>query len=219
MPEDQGKTTGQPAPAAGQASAASLAGASGQTLAGAASAPTAPPVDLTAERKAAAALTAKFSFLADKVRVQRPRRLWADVPAEHFTAVFEYATKEAGFVVLCTITGLDLGTSFGAIYHVAREDGMVLNLCTSVPKDTPVLATVTGQFPAAEMYEREMMDLLGMRIEGLPEGARYPLPDTWPAGQYPLRKDWTVDMLPGGAGLNPATPAGAAVPPMEAKNE
>jgi Ni,Fe-hydrogenase III component G len=27
-------------------------------------------------------------------------------------------------------------------------------------------------------------------VTGLPEGSRYPLPDNWPEGQYPLRKDW-----------------------------
>ena len=59
-----------------------------------------------------------------------------------------------------------------------------------VPKDEPVLQTVTGYFPAAELYEREMVDLLGMQVQGLPPGTRYPLPDGWPAGQYPLRKDW-----------------------------
>ena len=46
------------------------------------------------------------------------------------------------------------------------------------------------RFPAAEIYERELIDLLGAKVAGLPEGKRYPLPDDWPAGEYPLRKDW-----------------------------
>jgi membrane-bound hydrogenase subunit beta len=29
----------------------------------------------------------------------------------------------------------------------------------------------------------------------LPEGFRYPLPDDWPANQYPLRKDWSPEDL------------------------
>jgi len=37
--------------------------------------------------------------------------------------------------------------------------------------------------------------MLGVQIEGLPPGKRYPLPDNWPAGQYPLRKDWKTEML------------------------
>jgi Ni,Fe-hydrogenase III component G len=34
------------------------------------------------------------------------------------------------------------------------------------------------------------MDLLGVRIEGLPAGKRYPLTDDWPANEFPLRKNW-----------------------------
>jgi Ni,Fe-hydrogenase III component G len=37
--------------------------------------------------------------------------------------------------------------------------------------------------------------MLGVNVEGLPEGKRYPLPDDWPDGQYPLRKDWNKKML------------------------
>jgi membrane-bound hydrogenase subunit beta len=34
------------------------------------------------------------------------------------------------------------------------------------------------------------MDLLGIQVEGIPPGRHYPLPEGWPEGQYPLRKDW-----------------------------
>jgi len=37
------------------------------------------------------------------------------------------------------------------------------------------------------------MDLFGAKVEGLPEGPRYPLPDDWPKNQFPLRKDWKPD--------------------------
>jgi Ni,Fe-hydrogenase III component G len=34
------------------------------------------------------------------------------------------------------------------------------------------------------------VDLLGIKVNGLASGHRYPLPDNWPKGEYPLRKDW-----------------------------
>ena len=49
---------------------------------------------------------------------------------------------------------------------------------------------MSDRFPAAHIYERELVDLLGAKVEGLPPGNRYPLPDDWPEVQYPLRKDW-----------------------------
>jgi len=135
-------------------------------------------------------LTAKFPLLKDKVRVQRVRRLFAQVPSDDVREVFGYLVREMNFPILCTITGLDEGATLGVIYHLARESGIVLNLATSVPKERPALGTVTDYFPAADAYERELVDLLGFQVQGLPAGPRYPLPDDWPAGECPLRKDW-----------------------------
>ncbi len=136
-------------------------------------------------------LVERFGLPTEKVTVQRDRRIWADVSANEFQEIFDYAVDKLGFIVLATITGLDEGANLGAIYHIARESGIILNLHVSVPKDNPVIKTISTRFPAADAYEREMVDLLGMQVEGLPPGNRYPLPDNWPAGQYPLRKDWS----------------------------
>lgn len=140
-------------------------------------------------------LTGQFSFSIDKVRIQRVRRIFAVIPSEKFAEVFDYAVKKLKFVILAAITGLDEGPTLGFIYHIARENGIVLNLHVSVPKENPVLKTITPYFPAADAYERELVDLLGARVEGLDAGFRYPLPDDWPANQFPLRKDWKIEML------------------------
>ena len=55
------------------------------------------------------------------------------------------------------------------------------------------LPTVLAAFPGAMSYERELEDVLGIKIQGLPPGRRYPLAEDFPVGQYPLRKDWKVD--------------------------
>jgi Ni,Fe-hydrogenase III component G len=66
----------------------------------------------------------------------------------------------------------------------------MLNLKTWVLKENAAIKTVTDTFSAADIYEREISDLLGIKMEGLAPGRRYPLPDDWPDGEYPLRKDW-----------------------------
>ena len=141
------------------------------------------------------ALTGKFGYLQDKVLVKRARRIFLDVDIEKFPEVFDHAVKSLGFSMLTAITGLDDGDRFGLIYHLASDMGVMLNIKTSIPKEGRALQTVTEYFPSAEMYEREMADLLGINVKGLPEGNRYPLPDNWPAGQYPLRKGWKSDVL------------------------
>ena len=132
----------------------------------------------------------RFPYLSDKVRVQRDRRILAEVDYGNFKEVFEYAIRDLNFIYLCTITGLDEAEKIALIYHITRQDGIILNIKTGVPKDKPVLKTIIEYFPSAQIYERELKDLLGVQVEGLPEGKRYPLPDDWPPDQYPLRKDW-----------------------------
>ncbi|MDP2929719.1 MAG: NADH-quinone oxidoreductase subunit C [Candidatus Omnitrophota bacterium] len=137
-------------------------------------------------------LLSRFPNLNDKIRVQRDRRIYAEIDYANFVEVFEYAMQKLNFTFLCAITGLDEGERISFIYHITTQSGIILNLKTSVPKEKPVLKTIIGYFPGAEIYERELEDLLGVKVEGLPEGKRYPLPDDWPKDQYPLRKDWKV---------------------------
>ena len=135
-------------------------------------------------------LIKKFPFLENNIRIQRQRRIFAGAPWEKFEEVFKYAVNELKFSVLCAITGLDEGQTLGIIYHIACKGEIMLNLKINIPKDKPVLKTITSYFPGAEVYERELVDLLGADVRGLGPGKRYPLPDDWPAGEYPLRKDW-----------------------------
>ena len=158
------------------------------------SGPDAAPV-LASEESVQQHLVAAFPELAEKVSIQRARRVWAEVSMERLHDVLTHAKERLGFAMLCTITGTDEGTHLGLMYHLASDAGLVLTLTTTAPKDGPGPLTVTPYFPHAELYEREVIDLLGVRIQDLPEGSRYPLPDGWPDGQYPLRKDWTRDML------------------------
>jgi membrane-bound hydrogenase subunit beta len=148
-------------------------------------------------------LVEKFGIPGDKIVVQRARRILADIPLANFAEVFDYSIKTLKFSILVTITGLDEGASLGFIYHLARENNdIMLNLHTSAPKDKPVIKTVVPYFPAADAYERELVDLLGAQVAGLSEGNRYPLPDDWPAGEYPLRKDWKGNPAGKGAAEN-----------------
>jgi len=136
------------------------------------------------------ALISGFPGLAGKMRIQRSRRMWAEVAPADFTGVLEFLKAKQGFGILCTMTGLDKGETLAVIYHLARNDGIVLNVEVNVPKINPVVQSVTGSFPSADLYERELVDLLGFKVEGLAEGFRYPLTDDWPKDAHPLRKDW-----------------------------
>jgi membrane-bound hydrogenase subunit beta len=158
-------------------------------------APSSATQELVAEQNIQQELEKAFPDLTGKFTLQRARRIWVEIPMDTLLSVVAYAKDELGFGMLCTITGTDEGEHLGLMYHLASDEGVVLTLVVAAPKDGPGPQTVTPHFPHADLYEREVVDLLGARIQGLPEGNRYPLPDGWPEGQFPLRKDWTREML------------------------
>lgn len=113
-----------------------------------------------------------------------------DVALEKSEQVFDYLVKQGGFSALSAITGLDEGAAIAVIYHLCKEGSIILNLKVRLSRENPAINTVTPYFPSAEVYERELMDLLGIKVSGLAAGHRYPLPDTFPQNEFPLRKDW-----------------------------
>ena len=172
---------------------------------------------MSAEENIKQALEDKFDYLKGAVTVKRERRIAADVPAEHFQEVLKFAAGELNFSFLSAITGLDNGDGFEVIYHLNKDGGIVLNLKIRIPRAAARVETVTPLFATADAYERELMDLLGIEVKGLAAGRRYPLPDEWPQGQYPLRKDWKGDVpaakeTPGHSGLAGVPFLGKEVP-------
>lgn len=140
-------------------------------------------------------LIKKFGFLEGKIDVRRERRIFVEVPREEFFKVIMFISYDLKFDQCCMITGLDLGEELQLIYHLANDQGIVLNLRQNAPKEDPVIRSVGSIYENVDLYERELEDMLGTKVEGLPPGDHYPLPENWPQGQYPLRKDWKPDQL------------------------
>jgi len=140
-------------------------------------------------------LTKKFVFLEGKCIITRERRISVEAPKKAFLDIIGYAASKLKFEQLCAITGLDAGENLEFIYHLANREGIMLNLKLTVSKANPEINTVTAVYNGAIFYERELEDLLGAKVAGLPREKHYPLPENWPEGQYPLRKDWKPDAV------------------------
>jgi Ni,Fe-hydrogenase III component G len=145
---------------------------------------------MTQEEKIKNEVSEKFSFLQDSIIIKRERRIFLDVAIEQWSEVFDYLVRHMQFNILSAITGLDEGNRIAVIYHLSKEGGLMLNLRTRISKEFPSINSVTSYFACADIYERELMDLLGIKVVGLAEGQRYPLADDWPKDEFPLRKDW-----------------------------
>jgi len=133
------------------------------------------------------------------VSIQRPRRIWLTWPREGFIELLTYLKDELGFVSLCTVSGVDAGEKFQLLYHVSHSCGIVITARVCAPRSNPVFDTATEVYKGGTLYELEARNLLGLTIVGIPEDISYPLPDNWPEGQYPLRKDWTASAVEGAA--------------------
>ncbi len=74
----------------------------------------------------------------------------------------------------------------------APTDKCYMVIRALIPPHQPEFPSVTPLVPAAVWYEREARDMFGLQPVGLPDERRLVLPDDWPEGLYPLRKD-TMD--------------------------
>ncbi len=89
---------------------------------------------------------------------------------------------------ITAITGLDLGTNLGVLYHIRTSNGF-FTIRAEVPKDNPKIKTVTDIIPGAVFHELEVSDLFGVVFEGNELQGHFVLSEYWPEGIYPLRKD------------------------------
>lgn len=148
------------------------------------------------EERLKAQLETKFGAVITEMTIQRKNRVWFEIKPEQLAGLMKFMKTEMGYNHLSTITGFDGGENLGGNYHLTDTHG-IITVRVKTPRTAPHLPTVTAVFPGAEPYERELADLFGITIDGLPPGRRYPLPDDFPTDQYPLRKDWkTADAYP-----------------------
>jgi len=96
------------------------------------------------------------------------------------------------------ISATDSPTPEGKIevlYHFCQGPA-ILTLRVGLPYSQTanarmVIPSICAAAPAASLYERELMEMFGIDVEGTPVTQKLVLPDDWPEGVYPLRKSFT----------------------------
>ncbi|MCL2806817.1 MAG: hydrogenase large subunit [Coriobacteriia bacterium] len=82
-----------------------------------------------------------------------------------------------------------------ALYYVLSMEGADPCFCTvrvEVPADSCEFYSASSRVPAVIWGEREVQDMFGLKALGITDRRNLVLPDDWPEGLYPLRKD-TMD--------------------------
>jgi len=95
-----------------------------------------------------------------------------------------------GFDRLITISTVDNGETLELLYHLIGPLRIIITLWIDLPRDKPVIPTVSDVLSPAGIYERQIHDLFGITFEGHPDLKKLMLNEDWPDNEYPLRKDW-----------------------------
>lgn len=130
-----------------------------------------------------------------------PGRVDVVIAPEHLVAAAG-ALIDARWGYLTAITGLDLGPDDGrleVLYHFACGAAIV-TFRVRVPREGAVVPSLVSVIPSVSFSERELMEMFGVTVEGTPDTDKLFLPEDWPDGVYPLRKDFSMEQLNGQAG-------------------
>jgi len=123
--------------------------------------------------------------------------LW--LKPDHIVEVLRFLKMEVDFPykMLYDLTAIDEqarahrpdqpDSRFTIVYQLLSfERNTFLRLKVPLTSDEPVLASITGLWPAANWYEREVYDLFGVKFQGHPHLKRILMPQTWEG--HPLQK-------------------------------
>jgi len=151
---------------------------------------------MPAENEIQDKLKGAFGERISELKTTRGRRVFVRVPPSLVKEVISYLKQDLGMTHITTITATDVGEEIEVLYHFLCR-GVTVSLRTSVPKANPAIDTITPIIPGAVLYEREIQDLLGLKVKGHPDPRRLVLPEDWPEGVYPLRKEYKVKVEEG----------------------
>lgn len=119
--------------------------------------------------------------------------IWMKIDKSVFKKVIEHLCK-LQFPHLGVASGNDLGKTIELIYHFTvnfgeRMNEINLHISVELPKSKPEIETICDWIPGALITEREKMEMLGVKVIGIPDDRRCFLPDDFPKNVYPWRRD------------------------------
>jgi len=116
---------------------------------------------------------------------------------QSLVAVCSYLQKTLRYTFLSSVTAVDWQERiprFDVVYHllsIPNQSELRLKVRVGQRREEhPSVPTVTGVWPAANWYEREVYDLFGITFTGHPDLRRILMPMDWTT--YPLRKDYPL---------------------------
>jgi len=120
------------------------------------------------------------------------RRVEADLDPLKVRDVFGALQAKRKYFHVSTISGLDNVKNMQVVYHVVLNN-VVASLFATIDRNNPAIDTVKDIIAGVAAYERELYDMFGITVKGNESTSPLVLPDDWPKGVFPLRKDVKLD--------------------------
>jgi membrane-bound hydrogenase subunit beta len=122
--------------------------------------------------------------------------IWMKVDRSIFKDAVKHLTKIEKHPHLAVTSGYDLGKTIELVYHFSifngiRNNEISLNWTVELPKSDPVIDTICDLIPGALITEQEKQEMLGIKVKGIPKDTRVFIPNEFPEGVYPWRRDET----------------------------
>lgn len=120
-----------------------------------------------------------------------PRRVFVTIEPEAIVPMAMALTRDMG-ARFNIASGVDTRHHIEILYHFTLEDlNLMVNLRVRLDRAEPSIASLAPCFEGANWIEREIHEMLGVEFRGHPDMRRLLLPDDWPEGVQPLRRDYT----------------------------
>lgn len=157
-----------------------------------------PPQEIADLLQAAAGAgfeSARCTEWAEGVKGRKSKQVWLRIAREALVPTLERLVQ-IHFPHVAVIAFTDVGPAVELMYHfyiywgVPHEE-ILVTLTVSLPKTDLKVPTITGIIPGALTSEREKQEMLGIEVVGIPDSRRLFLPEDFPPGVYPWRKDET----------------------------
>jgi Ni,Fe-hydrogenase III component G len=134
----------------------------------------------------------KEKFNADILDVfdKTPKRVYVDIRPEAVVRMCRHIFSDLG-ARFNIASGVDARDHMEILYHFTFDDiNLVISLRVKLDKSKLEIDSISSLFEGANWIEREIHEVLGIDFKGHPDLRRLLLPDDWPKGVYPLRRDY-----------------------------
>jgi membrane-bound hydrogenase subunit beta len=140
--------------------------------------------------------SSRVQLHSEGLKTRKSQEVWLTLDKDLLNdALAKLATYD--YPHLAVISGVDVGEAVELLYHFfiyygrGRNAEIKVTMTVSLPKDDLTVDTISGIIPGAVFSEREKQEFLGIKVIGIPDDRRLFIPDHFPEGLYPWRKDET----------------------------